>query len=630
MDVELSNLCHNTATTMARWFLTSNERVYNRAERTCREANLTVSGSNRQEESFLNVYQKRTVPVSNFIECGDGDWVCSAGTIVHDGDVGSEVLRYCRESILKKGVQRLRSKLLGHYAVAIKHGNRVTVFTDPQGALTLYYVEMNSSNWFMSNSLHTCASVLSEPVVDRTALIAAAFQASNPGKETFYAGVKRLFGTQVITIDTNQQEFEVRRLPSENKTWPSYSFGETINRYKKEVQYVFGQLSGVGSVGLMATGGLDSRMVLSALLDQQNEPLLLYGIGNSSLTNTQNTDLEIVRQVAEGLDLNLYEMDWSGKQPYSTTELERLFQKYGFKFEVYGASNSFLQELEGEISPFPDLILGGYSPALTNMKLWELNSQTFTGSILRTHYTSDCIRNRFFRCKEEYKRYIKRAVDDALRYSGVLKKQNAFSLSEFVQARLFLYLRIESRFLNLANEFSPYVAPFLLKRLYDPLLSMPFEYRHKDKLQANLIHDMFPALLDYPLFSGLRKAIVDERLEVSFVKSRNEKSVRRDNWVLSLVGGLLPSPVKKPLRKLHQLYLHTRRKWRAENTKRLDIDRNIRLEYASSVAQDPLLSSCIDTVEGEFMLSSEIPLKELVRLRHYLAGVNEVGYAKTA
>jgi hypothetical protein len=613
---------------MGRWFLTSDEKAYVRAGRTCRNAGLTQTGLRNEAGCFIEAYGKRTAPVENFIDYGDGDWVCSSGTIIHNGDLGSGVLHFCYESILSEGVQKLRSKLLGHYAVAVKHGNHITIFTDPQGALTLYYAKVDSSDWFLSNSLHTCASALSKRVIDRTALIGAAFQASNPGRYTFYSGVKRLFGKQVITIDSKQKEFQVRRLPSENETLTSYPFEDTVTRYKKEVQSVFGQLSEVGSVGLMATGGLDSRMVLSALLNQNTEPLLLYGTGNSSLTNTQVSDHRLISQIANDLGLHLYEMDWSGEQPYSTKTLETLFQKFGFKFEVYGGSTSFLDELEGRISPYPDLMLGGYSPALTNMKLWELDAQTFTGDILRGHYTSDCIRNRFFRCEEEYVGYIKQAVDDALQYSGIEKINDSFSLSDFVQARLFLYLRAESRFLNLANEFGSYVAPFLLKRLYDPLVCMPFEHRRKDKFQVSLIHDMFPALLGYPLFSGLRKARVDERMEVSFVESGEKKNVAKDSQTLNRIGSLLPPSLKKPLRRLHQLYLHTRRKWKSENVERMDIDRNIRLEYASSVAQDPLLRPCIDSVEGEFMLRSEIPLKELVRLRHYIVGVNKLGYAE--
>jgi hypothetical protein len=117
-------------------------------------------------------------------------------------------------------------------------------------------------------------------------------------------------------------------------------------------------------------------------------------------------------------------------------------------------------------------------------------------------------------------------------------------------------------------------------------------------------------------------------MEVSFVESGEKKNVAKDSQTLNRIGSLLPPSLKKPLRRLHQLYLHTRRKWKSENVERMDIDRNIRLEYASSVAQDPLLRPCIDSVEGEFMLRSEIPLKELVRLRHYLVGVNKLGYAE--
>jgi hypothetical protein len=80
----------------------------------------------------------------------------------------------------------------------------------------------------------------------------------------------------------------------------------------------------------------------------------------------------------------------------------------------------------------------------------------------------------------------------------------------FVQARLFLYIRPEANFLNIMNQFTYYIAPFLTKQLYDPLLTVPLTYRKQDEFQLRLIHTLESTALDVPIFSGVKPAIINK------------------------------------------------------------------------------------------------------------------------
>ena len=99
-------------------------------------------------------------------------------------------------------------------------------------------------------------------------------------------------------------------------------------------------------------------------------------IGNSQLTWTSTEDLMAAKSLAKMLSLPLHIMDWSGRQPHSASKMEQLLDQYGFKYHTYGSSDGLLRELEGGIPSYPILHLGGYSPAFTNMKLWENCIQT--------------------------------------------------------------------------------------------------------------------------------------------------------------------------------------------------------------------------------------------------------------
>jgi len=47
------------------------------------------------------------------------------------------------------------------------------------------------------------------------------------------------------------------------------------------------------------TGGLDARMIFSSMLANNVKPNLVYGVGNTLLTNTKDRDLEINKLYTE-------------------------------------------------------------------------------------------------------------------------------------------------------------------------------------------------------------------------------------------------------------------------------------------------------------------------------------------
>lgn len=595
---------------MARWHLTEGEDVGRRAARVCDAAGLDPSGARSGPGYEVRAYEKRAIDTTNFVDIDEEGWICSAGTIISDGAFGEAPLREMYDRLLEGGVAEARSSVIGHYAVAAKHGDTVTVFTDPMGSFCLYY-GADGSPLTVSNSLHAVAASLPSRSVDPIRVIEDAFQQTiSTGEDTFYEGVKRLFGSQVLTVDLPGGDLAVDRLPIAEHDWSAdaTSITDAVERYRSEVRDVFGQLVGIEPVALNTTGGLDTRTVLAGLLDAGIEPQLIYGVGNSGLTNTKRADLEAGLELAETLDLPYYRMDWSDDHPHDRETLTELFERLGFQFSMYGVPRPMLAELEGGISPYPTLQLGGYSPAFTNEKVWESEDHGRTFEDLIDDYVHRAVEDVAFECEERYRKDIADEVRTALRYSPVEFPDGEASLETFVKARLFLKARKSGKIANFVNEFTYYLAPFLQKRLYDPLLNVPVEYRRDDEFQVRLVHGLHPEVFEVPVFSGIRPAEID----LESFRMRRPASFRLRQRGRNLAGTLLPEPVKPLVQRAYR---------RATSDPDDEPGRNerIRRDNARHVLESPVTAACFSGVP-------DIGLVYLNNLQRHVFGIEELGY----
>ena len=602
---------------MARWYLTSSMTAHLAAQAACERAELRSSGKIEGAGFFLQSYFKRTTPVQNLWSGDDGDWVCSAGTLLCKADPGVESLRNCYAAFVSGGMHAVQVSALGHFALAVKRGAEITIFTDPNGSHTLYYLQ-DHAFWFASNSLHLCASVMSERRIDQTLLLINALQTSAPGEDTFYCGIKRLFGVQELKVSLPGGSCSLlcRQTSPSSEEWNLPTIQLAVERYVEEVQQVFRVLKRMGRIGVLCTGGLDSRTVLAGLLNQCADLELFYGWGNSKMTDYHSVDRDISRLIAEKNGLAFYQMDWSGTQPYDEATLESLFHTYGFRYEVFGASNAFIKSFSDRPESLPNLFVGGYCPAFTNAKPWELTEPSFMFDRL----LDDCLKfhkgaiaeSHAIRGKRHYRELYASQVRSAFAIAGVEYPESGASLEVYVRAKLLLYIRAESRFLNLLNEFCPYIAPFLLKQLYDPLLSVPMRFRTHDEFQIRLIDALAPRLLDLPLYSGWGEARIDRG---TFRLIREEEK-RRPPTVLHRIAHMAPGAITNPLRGAVR---RTRLAFHQGGTPEALRDARIRDAYSRQVMSDSLGRAWFTSTE-------ELSVKELSRIRHYMAGVRTLGY----
>lgn len=571
---------------MARWHLTATTTHHKTACDVCTTAEFQPNGSHVGEGHFVQSYKKRAIDNTNFLNFDNGDWICSAGTILAEGELGKEPLERVYSEYISGGINRARSKVLGHYAVAIKHENRITVFTDPQGAFRLFYTE--KENYVISNSFHVVGSCLSNFSIDKVRLIADALQIALPGEETPIQGVKRLFGTQKLTISLPTGTPIVEEVNGQIDTINANqsSIRQAVEQVSKETKEVFDQISKVVSVGVNATGGLDTRTVLAGALNQGIDPLLMHGVGNSALTNTQQEDQKISRELADRFNLNYYEMDWSDNHPHDYDTLDELFERHGFNFRGYGAPRPFYKELEGGITPYPKLHLGGYAHAFTNKKPWGYKKNKFPFQYLFENITHDYIESEEFGCSSEYREKMRKDIRSAIDCSPYSYPEHNANLKEFINSRLFIKSRTSANNINLFSEFSHYLAPFLLKKLSRPLINLPSEFRTDDEFQIRLINDLWPDALDVQVYSGLERVNVDE----GSYSSRRPPTVKLKNTAIERIKPILPAEIKPMANQIYRRVL-------GNSTDSTDINKEIRKKNSEYISKNEFLD-CIDSVHG--------------------------------
>jgi hypothetical protein len=596
---------------MARLYVTSSRIRAQRAREVCSE--LSVSGSYEGKRCFARSYRKPASNEESFLRVGQDRFLAIAGTAIFNGGLGEERKEEIYELFVDGGVESVRSKILGHYAIVIKRNNEVTLFTDPLGSFSLYYTLSNES-WFASNSLHACAVSCDHVSLDATRLIATILQSGLPADRTIYQEIRRLFGTQVLRANTADGSLHV-----ENCDLPTYSLperpasvSEAVDLYGERVRSVFERIAKIEDTGVMLTGGLDSRTVLAGLLEQGKAPTILSGTGNNS-TKPIESDYQIARRIAKSFGLDFHKMDWSDRQPHSRVELKKSFRRHGFRHEVYGSPKSMVEYLEGAMGDKPKLILGGYSPSFTDIEPWNINEEKLNIEDLIKNYIDDHFYSGNIKKESEYKNIV---YNDTIR--SIKNRKNEFrceggSKKEFSKSRLDLRINRDARFANFVNNFTHYIDPFRLKKLYDPLKNIDPKFRDGRRFQIGVISSKIPNLTKIEAISRFKKVKVsngvveEKKFEITWRDKVSAKYVKEKTK--NILDKFVPSAVAEAVDAV--------RKASSAVWPQVHKDHAMEREYSRRLSDHKVVRQCVRDVPA-------LSLKALARLEYFIVGIDSV------
>lgn len=427
----------------------------------------------------------------------------SSSRLGYQGLVGREALEKIymdhvageldRRKIVNEGVTILASDHAGY-----------EVFTGISGVPVVYWSEHGTTlTW--SSVLYFMASTLPDLSLDPAALMELALNSSLVGGDTIFNDVNVLTDGASATMRHTERGHSWSTSPvpplSPRTNVTAEEAAKTIVRIATDRYRILDLICDGFTVYM--TGGLDSRLQLALILAagvDRERIHLVYGVGNSFLTNTRQRDLEIVRQIASGEELHLTELDWTD-DGFDDTGWEYAFGLGGEEAFAYGGNLKIIEQFltTAETGQF---VVFGYFGELLRPLDWQ--AAATDGVLTLSEFVDKNMRFRpegvdpavytemRSRMMAQYKQVLNLACDELLTEQDVLRANIEYRRSADTKY---------PRLCSLRGASLPVLGhPVVL----ETLLGLPFQAKSHSRLLVDVIRRCEPGLLSYDIFSHQR------------------------------------------------------------------------------------------------------------------------------
>lgn len=542
---------------MARIILTNNESKFNKAIKRNVHAGFDDYVQHKDTNYFIAAHKKRIKKIDNFIKQAGGDFCCVAGTCIYNNTFGKDALDLIYRDF-KNDVESIREKIIGNYVIALKKSNHIIIFVDKYQILKVYYFNIGN-DWFITNSLADAGSVLDEIEIHEFSFMQETMLIGAIGTQSIFQNVFRLFGHQYIEIDCLNNSFTLKKIPYSRKrrNFDGRTIESAVSEYADLVRSKFAIIANIfgRNIRLHQTGGLDNRTVFSAFMSVGCKPKIMYGVGNSILTNTKNEDLLICKAYQKKFGLDFYEMNWRENYIGGNKYWSTLFDRYGFNLRIYGGSRNFFKEYESKIPNYPEFMECGLFLENLRIREWAYNSGKISFSLddFVEGYLLGVGFGNFYDNRTFYNRYktLKEHIIDILKNFITLYKiaeNDQISIDSFNELEWIATRYSHSLMVNFLNEFAPSIAMFSLPELHEFPFDVPAIWRANGRFQLMLINSLYPQALNVPIFSHCQKARFEKNTFAIVPDCSRAQLIRAK---LKMFG--VPEGVLNKIGKLHSL-----------------------------------------------------------------------------
>jgi hypothetical protein len=506
--------------------VTNSEPAHSALQRRWQGAALS-SEAIEDDHLYAAAAKKRSIEHRNLHTEAADRWVIATGSYGSlGGGWGGALLPGLLKRFEPGAPLSLREELFGHYGLALRSGGEAFVYGDPIASYELYLARSEEGRFLLSTSLADClcAPWVSGLIGEEAALMAGFHGERGLGQKSAAASVLSLRGHQYAHLQKRGGSWDLSLCEAARKARPPApaSFEEAAEAYARTTRLMLKAAAGAGRVAVNATGGLDSRLVLAAAKEAGLASHLLYGRGNSALTNTRRQDWVAAKGLARHLGATLSVMDWTGEHVPTKERRAFLRSRYGFKLP-YGGAERILDAFEGGIDPYPDLQLAGYGPGFTNARIWSWTepvgmrefAERYTAAYLGVFRSDDA--------REAYLTSVVEALRMNAQAAGLAIEQDRISPKDAVT--LWASTKVSKGSFNVQafNEFCYYLAPHFTSQLQDQLLAVPPAWREGDRFQLALIAAHDSGILDVPIYSGTRHYVLDRAsMTVGLLEGRRD------------------------------------------------------------------------------------------------------------
>ncbi|MEZ9402955.1 hypothetical protein AB4159_16740 [Vibrio cyclitrophicus] len=456
---------------------------------------------------FASFYKRVKKVVNYFID--GSDFILCSGTFIYKGKTAQEGLAL----ILKDfdSINNIQDTIKGNYTIVASVNGKVEVICDHYAIHDLFYFVEENKTFALCNSLSELAKVKKVNLVNKSSLIAETILSGYVGNESFIQGIYKLRGMEKLVFENS--ELKIGKIDQKDIKFSLFDkdidIDDAVDFYCSMVEKHVKDIVDIwGDIAIHQTGGMDNRLIFSAMIGNGNSPQLLYGRGNSILTTTNKEDFDCVLNYAQRFSLPYQIMDWSHTHNDSNPDNWRqLFDKYGFKFAIYGAPQNFFNQYEGDINNYPEFFEFGYYGENLRLREYLKNKTSVSIDEFFDSYLfgggggyGDLNNMEFLPDHQKIKSILRKEFIFEAQLNGIELNEyidaNDFDKVRWVHAR-----RADSRSVNLINEFAPSFATLSIPELHQFPWCLPREWKEGAKFQLKVIDRLCSSALDVPIFS---------------------------------------------------------------------------------------------------------------------------------
>ena len=398
------------------------------------------------------------------------------------------------ENLLEDGEHHIQ--LDGHFAGLKFNSIHLTLLTDPIGLRDIYVARNNSNEIFFSTRIDLLLQFVRSEI--NLEIFGSRWLLFNQiSQRSVFKGIDRIVGGSSVTINRFTKEVLKKKfvwLPEMHQPkLSSTQFAEKIARVTK--------INENSKVGLLLSGGLDSRTLISIILVNKIKGLELFTFGNK-----QNNDVKVAEQISKYLSL-----------PHTIIDPENLqgcnalsdFRSYSQQTLMNNSFTSF-QHLQSYnlLNKFNGIILdGGFGEIWRHEFLYKL---AFFGKrkILARDFNAILQHLKFHRA-EFLEHDVINKMSDGLRNQieeiyELLPKPEDIGVADWldlfaIKTRLANHYSQEQSFLD---QSLISVMPFVQQSVLSNLHSVDPHRRKDGKLYKEIIKEYNKGLTKYPLAKG--------------------------------------------------------------------------------------------------------------------------------
>jgi len=470
-------------------------------------------------------FKKLNIDNENFVKFENNDFVATAGTLIYKKKIGQNSLIQIYNDF-NGNIQKIRKNIIGNYLLCIKKSNKIYIFCEENNLFNVFYTQ-NDDNWAVSNSLYDLSkNYFGKLSINEFNLIEYIFQSAIIGNGTIFNEVKKLQGDESLCINLETDKLQVfdEELPktdlkNKDEEFLVTHFVDKLNDITNTIATVF------NSHTISMTGGLDARMIFSSMLANNVKPNLVYGVGNTLLTNTKDRDLEINKLYTEKFGLNLHIMNWDTPEKFDKY-WETYMNKYGFLSLIYNASNNVFNEFENIKTEFIDF--GYFGETLRNRPWLEnYNKDTFTTiQYIDDFYIYSPLS--LMLKKEKYLLFKEHLIS---KFNKIAEKNsiNKYEISKDEFGILYndWFKSAHNKICNM-NNMHMYATSILSNyELNKMAISIPYYMKKDARFMLKTLHKVYPEVLEVPFFSHTENWIFDEENFKLIKDNRNKYATNR-------------------------------------------------------------------------------------------------------